>query len=226
MLYDNYVWRIISTNPSLDIQLPKDLEWIDEFTWSPISQDVTISLTGALTIQEFVQLMGRHITLQGKDDMAWIRRTKGNNLKTLRNVPALTVKLQFLEYDIDTDTYSSVNILHDFTVMFRHSDPPALDLENVLRYNNFEPDAWYKVRSLKFMEAHSSASSPCTANVSLSLTTITGIFNVGEIVEGGTSGATGTVLGFTSPDLDLYVSTGGFQIGETITSPSGTAVVN
>jgi hypothetical protein len=130
--------------------------------------------------------------------------------------------LQFVSYNKETDTYGTVSFEHE--VMFRHFEPPVLDLQNVKRFDNFEPDAWYKISSIKFMEAISSATSPCTANTILTLTGIVGTFNTGEIVtsSGGTSG---TVMSFTGTTLNLYISSGSMSAGETITGPSGSATI-
>lgn len=56
------------------ITLPEDLIWLDEYSWSKVTQDIKKSLTGALIIQEAVQAKGRTITLQGSQDSAWITK--------------------------------------------------------------------------------------------------------------------------------------------------------
>jgi len=225
MLYDDYVWRLSSTSPlAVDIQLPKDLEWIDEFTWSPIQQTVSTTLTGALVIQESKQKKGRPITLQGKDDMGWVARLLGDTLMQMRDSIGLIMNIQHVHWN--GSAYGDV--LYDFDVMFRHYEPPVVDLESVLRFDGFEPESWYKVRSLKFMEAISGAASPCSANVILTLTGVSGTFLIGEVVEvtsGVKIGTLGTVLGWSSPTLQLYVNDGSINSGATITGPSGSANV-
>jgi len=62
----------------------------------------------------------------------------------------------------------------------------------------------------------------------LSYSTLTGTFTVGETITGGTSGATGTLSSFTGTDIVLTGVTGTFSSGETITgdgvgAPSATA---
>ena len=217
--YEDYLWRLQAPSLGLDVQLPQDLEWVDEFSWSPIQQSVETSLTGALIIQESTQLKGRPITLQGKDDMGWIPRSIGENLMLMRNSAGLTMNLQYVHYNVDTSMYGV--ILFQYDVMFRHYEPPPIELENVLRYDNFETDAWYKVRNLKFMEALPSSSSPCTANVSLTMSDQTGTFSIGDVltehVAGAScaapnpSGVTGTVLSVSGTTLNLYVANGNLQ---------------
>lgn len=214
-VYEDYVWRLTAASQGVDIPIPQDLEWVDEFTWSPVQQKVETSLTGALVIQESVQLKGRPITLQGKDDMAWINRTTGEILLNLKNIPALTMQLRFQHYAIDTMTFSGVPLV-DYEVMFRHYEPPPLELESVLRFDNFESTSWYKVRNIKFMEALSSASSPCSANVTLVVSSLTGTFNIGDTVTGDTSSASGTVMTFGGSSAALYVASGTFVEGEVV----------
>jgi hypothetical protein len=220
-LYDSYVWRLVCTAPAVDIRLPRDLEWVDEISWTPISQNVKTTLTGALVIQESIQKKGRPITLTGKDDMAWIKRTLGDSLVSLKNTIGCIMTLQYLHWN---GVFYS-NVLHEYTVMFRHYDPPPLELENVLRFDNFEPDSWYKVRNIKFMEATSGTTSPCSANVTLTITGVSGTFKIGDLVTGGTSNATGVVMGFSGTTLKLFVDTGLFESGEAITGANGSATV-
>jgi len=162
ILYEDFVWRLQSVTPFNDVRLPQDLEWIDETTYSPIKQKIDLTLTGALVVQESAQLAGRPITLQGKDDMAWIKRDIVQQLMNMRDIPGLFMTLQFVEYDPVTDTYGVVHPLLDFEVVFRHFDAPVLDCESVKRFDNFEPDAWFKVRNIKFMEAPDTITNPCT----------------------------------------------------------------
>jgi hypothetical protein len=215
--YENYVWRLRADSLGIDIQLPQDLEWVDEFSWSPIQQTVETTLTGALVVQESKQLRGRPITLVGKDDMAWIDRVLCDQLSIMKNTAALVMVLDYVEYNVDNDTYGTVKFTYN--VMFRHYEPPPLELESVLRFDNFETTSWFKVRNIKFMEALSSASSPCTANVTLEVSGISGSFGIGDVVSGDLSGTSGTVLsisGTTPLSLHLYVADGVFQVGETV----------
>lgn len=222
LLYDDYIWRLTSTSSlAVDLQLPKDLEWIDEFTWSPVQQTVSTTLSGALVIQESRQEKGRPVTLQGFDDMAWVSRLLVDTLIQMRDTAGLVMNLSFIHWN--GTVYG--DSLYDYQVMFRHYEPPVIQLESVLRFDGFEPSTWFKVRNLKFMETTDAASTPCSANVVLTVSGITGTFVVGEVVTGGTSSTVGTVLGYSAGTLQLYVTTGQFTSGETITGPSGSATV-
>ena len=65
------------------IELPLGLYWDDKYSWSPVSQSVDISLTGALIVQEATQLAGRPITLLGGDDRCWANRSLIDSLYSL-----------------------------------------------------------------------------------------------------------------------------------------------
>ena len=224
VVYDNYVWRLQAPSESIDIRLPKDLRFADEFTRNKIGQEIEYSVTGAAILTESIKKSGLPITLQGFDSMGWITRSDLNLLIQLRDIPSLQMKLQFVEFL--NNIYGNVHPSYDFDVIFRHSDPPVFDFESVKGFDDFELGNYFKLRSLKFMEANiSSMTSPCTANVTLNLASITGTFNIGETVTGGTSGTEGTVLQWDSPNLYLHVDSGTFNTGETVTGPSGSGIV-
>lgn len=144
--YDNYIWKLSSAAPQpvFEVNLPKDLQWTDEFNWSPVAQNIEFSLTGALHIQEGVKLMGREITLAGLDNMAWITREQATILMSMRNSAGLVMTLKFYDY------YNVDSILHSFNVMFRQGEG-ALDLKPIKQWDQFEPGAYKIINSIKLM---------------------------------------------------------------------------
>lgn len=70
------------------VTLPDDLQWIDEYAWSPVARASERSLTGALIVEEAVNLAGRPITLSG--DWAWIDITTLAALRALAATPGWT----------------------------------------------------------------------------------------------------------------------------------------
>ena len=54
-----------------DLTLPDDLYWQDEFDWSPVSQSITPTITGALIVEENAFSEGREITLVSGDTFGW-----------------------------------------------------------------------------------------------------------------------------------------------------------
>jgi hypothetical protein len=76
------------------ISLPSSLEWVDEYTWSPVTQSVNKALNGALIVQEAKQLKGRTITLEG-DDQVWATKAILDQLKTKADTADLTMTLDY-----------------------------------------------------------------------------------------------------------------------------------
>ena len=68
------------------ISLPADIEWIDEYTWSPIRSKKDITLTGAIIKQEGKLQAGREITLQGGTEASWVTRAVVDSLKVKADV--------------------------------------------------------------------------------------------------------------------------------------------
>lgn len=56
------------------LSLPPDMQWADEFDWTPVATESDYTLTGALVIQSGLKLAGRPITLLGGDDACWLSR--------------------------------------------------------------------------------------------------------------------------------------------------------
>lgn len=70
------------------VTLPDDLQWTDEYAWSPVARASEYSLTGALVVEEAVKLAGRPITLAG--EWAWIDITTLADLRALAATPGWT----------------------------------------------------------------------------------------------------------------------------------------
>lgn len=119
------------------ISLPDDLQWGDEFSWSPVSQNLSYGVSGALFIQEGTMQAGRPITLEGKEDMAWITRETVLALRAKVATAGLVMTL------VLPDTRS-------FQVMFRHAEAP-LEVAPVKGFDGLVPGSWYKVNSIKLM---------------------------------------------------------------------------
>jgi hypothetical protein len=92
------------------IQLPNGVVWTDEYDWSPTQQAKSYTLTGALVLETSIKLAGRPITLQGRIDSGWVKRSV---------VEALYAKL---DDNVDmTLTYHDNRV---FTVRFDHEAKP------------------------------------------------------------------------------------------------------
>ena len=120
------------------LTLPDDLVWEDEFNWSAVKRSSSISLTGALVIQENTQQKGRPITLTGQADSAWMTKEKLNQLRDMVEVPK--------------EKYSLT--LHDnqtFTVMFARDQGNPVQAKQVVGYSDPEPTDYYTL-TLKLIE--------------------------------------------------------------------------
>jgi hypothetical protein len=101
------------------VALPRDLQWRDEFAWTPVEHSTDYSLTGSLVIQEALRQDGRPITLFGGRDGAWIDRAALLALYELASVPDQVLTL---------DLWGQ-----EFSVIFRR---PAIEAEEIARVAN------------------------------------------------------------------------------------------
>lgn len=67
------------------VTLPDDLQWTDEYAWSPVARASAYSLTGALIVEEATKQAGRPITLGG--DWAWVSIATLTALRALAATP-------------------------------------------------------------------------------------------------------------------------------------------
>ncbi len=73
------------SNDTITVEFPDAMEWVDEFDFSPVSQDVQRTIGGSFIIQEAGLLFGRPITLQGGEQV-WLLRSVWRQLVSLADV--------------------------------------------------------------------------------------------------------------------------------------------
>jgi hypothetical protein len=98
------------------IELPEDLEWLDEFGWNPVTQQVEVTTGGSLLIEEADQAAGRPVTLASG--------TTGNRYWGVVN-RATVEALAALAAEARGQDDPMTLVLADETehqVMFRHGD--------------------------------------------------------------------------------------------------------
>jgi hypothetical protein len=85
--------------------LSDDMEWVDEFSWAPVSQERFRTLTGAQWLFEAALVAGRPITLVASDDRGWISRAEVQALLLLASAanPTLTLSLRGNNYAVAFD---------------------------------------------------------------------------------------------------------------------------
>lgn len=114
------------------LELPPGIAWTDEYSaQQPIAQTARRRLSGALTIFELPLEAGRAITLEATPDSP-ITRAQADALAQLAAVPGATYALQFNARDP----------VVTFTVMFRHHEPPPLDLRPMIDYADPSDTDW------------------------------------------------------------------------------------
>jgi hypothetical protein len=78
------------------VSLPDDLEWLDEFAWSPVAAQVEVTAGGSLLLEESAQLAGRPITLSSQPNMGCVTRSVVDALRALADstaTPNLTLTI-------------------------------------------------------------------------------------------------------------------------------------
>ena len=121
------------------LTLDADFYWSDEFSFSPVLQEVTRGLEGAAIIQSAALTGARPITLIAyADDCAWITRRDTLQLQAWAAIVGQVLTLDMPDYNKSA------------SVMFRHQDG-ALEFDPRPFYADPEPDDW-GVSVLRFME--------------------------------------------------------------------------
>lgn len=123
------------------LELPQDLVWSDEFSWSPVSQASERALNGALVIDIAARKSGRPITLTGEGNSAWIQRSALQALHAWAAIPGQRFTLTFLG--------------QSFTVIFDHGteeETRAMAMEAVVRYSDPEGSDYYCSLTLRFLD--------------------------------------------------------------------------
>jgi hypothetical protein len=119
------------------VDLHQDLYWDDEFSWAPVEQSVTRTITGALIVQSALRIGGRPITLRPfEEGCAWMQRSVLEQLRTWAAVAGqqMTLTLRGTAR----------------TVIFRHQDT-AIESSPVSHLNDVAAGDFYSA-TLRFSE--------------------------------------------------------------------------
>ena len=133
---------IFLTNGAQVLELPRDLVWVDELTWSKVTQKTERGIFGTLVIDAMARNGGQPITLQGDGNSAWISRATLRTLKAWSSVPGLRMTLRILA--------------EEFEVVFDHGDAEqtrAMAMQSVIEYSDPEDSDYYCSLVLRFIEA-------------------------------------------------------------------------
>ena len=125
--------EITLTDGTTVISLPPDMDWRDEFAWTPVEHSTDYSQTGSLMVNEGERQDGRPITLFGGREK-WVDRSTVEDIYAMASVADQVMTLALWG--------------QNFTVMFRR---PAIEAEPIWRLAN--PGATHKYAiTLNLME--------------------------------------------------------------------------
>lgn len=96
------------------LTLPDALVWVDRFTPNPVAQSFKRSYGGRVLLTSLQLIAGRAITLEAGQTYGWIDKSVADELIIMSQQVGAT--------------YSLVFGLETMTVMFRHYEPPAVEL--------------------------------------------------------------------------------------------------
>lgn len=96
------------------IVLNPNLVWSDRDSWSPVQQTAKRTLGGKMVLNAASLDKGRPITLTSLDDQGWVKWSEVQALKLLADQAGAVFNLT-----LGSDT---------FNVVFRHHEPPALEV--------------------------------------------------------------------------------------------------
>ena len=100
------------------VTLNPSMPWVDRYEFSSVKQSAKRTLGGGLVLFNSSLVYGRAITLEGREDQGWMTFAMVNALQVLSDDSEAVYNLQ-----IGSEV---------FTVMFRHSDPPAFSAKGLI----------------------------------------------------------------------------------------------
>lgn len=107
------------------LDLPDGLAWVDELAAPVVGQSVRRRLDGGVSVFALAHDGGRPITLEAGADQ-WLTRAQAEGLAALAAMPGAVLTLTVRGTD--------------YSVVFRHHEPPALDLRPLIDYADPAPD--------------------------------------------------------------------------------------
>ena len=133
---------ITLTKDGTTLELPEDLIWSDELTWSAVAQSKERGIWGTLIVDAMARNGGRPITLVGDGDSAWITRGTLLTLSAWARIPG-----QRFTLELPGQT---------FTGIFDHGtdeETRAMGMSAVVEYSDPEETDYYCSLTLRFIEA-------------------------------------------------------------------------
>jgi len=127
---------ILLSDGNSTVELPDDLNWVDEYDWVSARQSFTRSVSGSLIIQAAARTAGRPITLEPPDNGGWITRAALDAVKAYADTPDLQMTL----------TMRNAN----YTVMFRSDEGEPITAEPLMFFADPAPEH-YALATFRFI---------------------------------------------------------------------------
>lgn len=105
-----------------DLLLPDSLQWIDRYAYVPVTQTVVQTLAGTPVVFGYAQVSGWPLTLVAEVDVTWL------DLATVEALVAMASQTGVL-FPLVWENIT-------YTVLFRHHEPPALNIKPLWPHHN------------------------------------------------------------------------------------------
>lgn len=96
------------------IVLNHSMQWVERYHSQDVGQEVRRTITGRVAVFSAPQVGGRSITLLATEDSGWLTKEVVDYMLSFASVPGAVYPLIFRD--------------ESYAVMFRHNDPPAVDM--------------------------------------------------------------------------------------------------
>lgn len=114
------------------IELNPSMLWEDRYQSYAVAQTVNRTVGGRAVVYATPLKAGRKITFKGTQDTGWITKETADILMGMANTVGATFLLELGEDNppngLDANGFPYTSDLETYFVMFRHNEPPALEL--------------------------------------------------------------------------------------------------
>jgi len=100
------------------VTLPNHMVWEDKYNWSPVEQEVKVTLGGVPIVYSAPLQAGRPITLVAFSDQGWLTKEQVDGVRGLAETSGAT--------------YTLTIGAESFTVVFRHHEAPAVEMSPLI----------------------------------------------------------------------------------------------
>jgi hypothetical protein len=118
------------------VELNKSLLWLERAYSEGVGQEVRRTLGGKVVLFAQALSKGVNITLEARERQGWLTKAQADAVKALAATPGASYVL-----DVNGETHN---------VVFRHHEPPAVELEQLIPDLNPGADDYY-VGQIKLM---------------------------------------------------------------------------